>query len=228
MESRIPRARLRTKPALSLPPSSRYDFAHSFPQGSPLVLILASSSSIRQAMLADAGVEATVVPAAIDESLAKRSATDGAALALELAGAKALAVSSHRPDDWVIGSDSTVSVGGRLFDKPVSRDAAADHLRAFSGRTMQLCSAIALAKDGRIDWQHGETATLQVRALSEAFIADYLDREWPAVGYCVGVFRMEGPGVQLFDRIDGNHFTILGMPLLPLLGALRDRGLILA
>jgi septum formation protein len=193
-----------------------------------LALILASASSIRQAMLADAGIDATVVPANIDESLAKASARDGASLALELAAAKAQAVSADRSDDWIIGSDSTVSVGGRLFDKPQSREDAADHLRAFSGRTMQLASAVSLAKGGRIDWQYGETAELEVRPLSESFIDGYLAREWPAVGYCVGVFRMEGPGVQLFDRIEGGHFTILGMPLLPLLGALRERGLILA
>jgi septum formation protein len=191
-----------------------------------LALILASSSSIRRAMLADAGVDVRVVPADIDESVAKRTFGDGRDLALELACQKALAISAARPGDWVIGSDSTVSVDGRLYDKPASRDDAAAHLRAFSGRTMLLSSAVALATDGRVDWQHGETAKLEVRPLGESFIDAYLAREWPAVGYCVGVFRMEGPGVQLFDRIDGHHFTILGMPLLPLLGALRERGLI--
>jgi septum formation protein len=193
-----------------------------------LALILASASSIRRTMLADAGIDVGIVPANIDESIAKTSAADGAALALELAAAKALAVSAERPDDWVIGSDSTVSVGGRLFDKPESREDAVDHLRAFAGRTLLLSSAAALAKGARVDWQYGETAQLQVRPLSESFIDAYLAREWPAVGHCVGVFRMEGPGVQLFDRIDGSHFTILGMPLLPLLGALRGRGLIAA
>ena len=91
---------------------------------------------------------------------------------------------------------------------------------------MRLTSAVALARGGELDWKHAETATLQVRALSEVFIADYLDAEWPEVGYTVGVFRMEGRGVQLFERIDGDHFTILGMPLVPLLGALRERGLL--
>ena len=91
---------------------------------------------------------------------------------------------------------------------------------------MVLTSAVALARDGAVDWRHSESATLSVRALSDSFIASYLDAEWPAVGYCVGVFRLEGRGVQLFDHIDGDHFTILGMPLLPLLGALRDRGLL--
>jgi septum formation protein len=193
-----------------------------------LALILASASSIRHAMLADAGIDVDVVPANIDESVAKASSDDGEALALELACEKALAVSAQRPHDWIIGSDSTVNVDGRLFDKPASREDAADHLRAFSGRLMRLSSAVALAKNGRVDWQQGETTSLSVRRLSERFIAEYLDREWPAVSSCVGVFRMEGPGVQLFDRIEGSHFTILGMPLLPLLGALRDRGLIAA
>ncbi len=93
---------------------------------------------------------------------------------------------------------------------------------------MQLSSAVALAHGGEPDWSHVETARLQVRPLSDAFIADYLDAEWPEVGYTVGVFRLEARGVQLFDSIEGDHFTILGMPLLPLLGALRDRRLLLA
>ena len=90
---------------------------------------------------------------------------------------------------------------------------------------MDLTSAVALARDGRVDWSHADTARLRVRDLSDAFIASYLAAEWPEVAYCVGVFRLEGRGVQLFEAIDGNHFTILGMPLLPLLGALRTRGL---
>jgi septum formation protein len=93
---------------------------------------------------------------------------------------------------------------------------------------MQLTSAVALARGGAIDWRHVETARLKVRQLSSGFIDDYLDAEWPAVGYTVGVFRLEARGVQLFERIDGDYFTILGMPLIPLLGALRDRGLLLA
>lgn len=187
-------------------------------------LVLASSSAIRRAMLAAAGVDHVAVPSTIDESAAKARLDDPAALALELAAAKAAAVSAGRPDDWVIGSDSLVGVGGRLFGKPGDRAQAAEHLRLFSGRAMTLTSAVALARGGAVDWSHCDHATLHVRALSDAFIASYLDSEWPAVSHCVGVFRLEGPGVQLFDRIDGDFFTILGMPLLPLLGALRERG----
>jgi septum formation protein len=176
-------------------------------------------------MLADAGVAFGSQTADLDETAAKQAATDGAALALELARAKAMAVSGKCPDDWVIGSDSSVTVAGKLYSKPASREDAASHLRAFSGRPMQLASAVALARAGRVEWDHVETAILHLRPLSDAFIDSYLAVEWPAVSYCVGVFRMEGHGVQLFESVEGSHFTILGMPLLPLLGALRDRGL---
>lgn len=194
-----------------------------------MTLLLASSSAIRKAMLDAAGIAHDALAAGIDEAAVKaRLGDDPAALALELATAKAEAISAQRPDQWVIGSDSVVSVDGRLFDKPVSREDAAEHLRAFSGKPMQLISAVALACGGTTDWSQCEQATLHVRALSDDFIADYLRREWPAVSYCVGVFRLEGPGVQLFDRIEGDHFTILGMPLLPLLGALRERGILMS
>ena len=189
-------------------------------------LVLASSSAIRRAMLEAAGVEHEAIAAGIDEVAAKVKVSDSAGLALELAEAKAVGVSVERPQDWVIGSDSVVSVDGRMFGKPRTREAAAEHLRFFSGKAMQLTSAVALARGGAVDWRHCDIATLHVRTLSEAFIEAYLDREWPAVSHCVGVFRIEGPGVQLFSRIEGDHFTILGMPLIPLLGALRERGVL--
>lgn len=191
-------------------------------------LVLASSSAIRRAMLDAAGVAHAAVPAGVDEDAVKQRLKEPGEIALELARAKAAEVSRTRPGDWVIGSDSVVSVDGRLFHKPADRTAAAEHLRFFSDKAMRLTSAVALARGGVADWDHAETATLQVRHLSDAFIADYLGREWPEVGFCVGVFRMEGPGVQLFSAIQGDHFTILGMPLLPLLAALRDRGVLMS
>ena len=176
-------------------------------------------------MLEQAGVDFGVESPEFDEAAAKRGDdSDGAALARRLAEGKAASIVAGA-DAWVIGSDSTVTVGGVRYSKPRDRQQAAEHLRAFSGRTMLLSSAVALANQGRVDWSHAETARLWVRALSEDFIGNYLDQEWPEVGHCVGVFRMEGRGVNLFDRVEGSHFTILGMPLLPLLGALRDRGL---
>ena len=188
-----------------------------------MALILASSSAIRRQMLQSAGVEYRAVAPNVDESALKAGTSDPVAIASELAQRKALNVGADHPHDWVIGSDSVVSVDGRRFDKPASLENAADHLRYFSGKALALTSAVALVRDGRVDWSHCETATLHVRLLSEAFIQTYLDAEWPDVGYCVGVFRLEGRGVQLFSAIDGNYFTILGMPLIPLLEALRER-----
>ena len=189
-------------------------------------LILASNSQIRRMMLEQAGLSFEVCSPEFDEQSVKLDHDgDGESLAQHLAEGKAASVRATA-DNWVIGSDSTVSVDDTRYSKPRERDEAAAHLRAFSGRTMLLSSAVALAHQGQIDWSHAETARLLVRPLSEAFIQSYLDFEWPEVGYCVGVFRMEGRGVTLFDTVEGSHFTILGMPLLPLLGALRERGLV--
>lgn len=188
-------------------------------------LILASTSPIRGTLLANAGVPYAAVAPDVDEAPIKAGhrGTD-AELAGALAEAKALSISKRRPDALVIGSDSVVSVEGRRFSKPSGRETAVEHLRFFSGGVMELTSAVALARGGLVEWRTAETARLHVRPLSDAFIQAYLDADWPEVSYCVGVFRLEGPGVQLFDRIDGDHFTILGLPLLPLLGALRERG----
>ena len=188
------------------------------------MIILASKSASRRTMLGAAGVEFEVRPAAVDErALEARLAEAGPGeVALALAEAKALSVDGGgRP---VLGSDSVVAVGQRRFDKPASRAQAAEHLRFFSGRTMQLHSAAALALGGRIEWSHAAVATLHVRTLSDAFIEAYLAAEWPEVSQCVGVFRIEALGPQLFESIEGDMFTVLGMPLLPVLGALREFG----
>ena len=173
-------------------------------------------------MLNAAGVEFTSIKPQVDEDKVKVSGKTASAIASELAERKAASIDGH---DWVIGSDSVVSVADQLFSKPRDRNEARNHLHYFSGRMMHLTSAVALAHRGSVDWSHSETAKLAVRELSDDFIETYLDAEWPDVSYTVGVFRMEGRGVQLFSSIDGDHFAILGMPLVPLLGALRDRGL---
>jgi septum formation protein len=190
------------------------------------MIVLASKSWSRQEMLTAAGVDFVVRPAELDERAleARLTGADPVAVATALAAAKAEAVSHSDPAALVLGSDSLVTVAGRRFDKPADRDEAAEHLRLFSGQTMALHSAAALARGGVTVWRHAETALLTVRPLSESFIARYLDAEWPAVGACVGVFRIEGLGVQLFETIEGSHFTVLGMPLLAVLGALRDHG----
>lgn len=207
-------------------PLVRYVAPLSFPQGFAVTLILASTSPIRLHLLAQAGVEFTALSPQIDEEMVKQNHDDAPSLALRLAAAKALSL--DRPDDLVIGSDSTLSVDGSSFSKPVDRAEAARHLAQFSGKQMILSSAVALARDGVIEWSHLDRATLTVRTLSPSFIESYLDAEWPEVAYCVGVFRMEGLGATLFDAVEGSHFTILGLPLLPLLGALRERGVMAA
>lgn len=193
-----------------------------------MALILASASAIRRSMLEQAGVEFAVKPACLDEASIKAGFRgDDPNLARALAEAKAIAVSGQRNQrDCVIGSDSVVSVEGKRFSKPKSKDDAIEHLRAFRGKEMKLSSAVALARDGKCEWSTAGEARLFVRDLSDRFITEYIDLEWPEVGYCVGVFRLEGRGIQLFDSIEGSYFTILGMPLLPLLNALREHGLL--
>ena len=188
------------------------------------MIVLASRSQSRQQMLEAAGVPFEACPAEVDER-AIEAQMQGARpdqVALALAEAKALSV--ERADKLVLGGDSLAMVGAERFDKPADREQAAAHLSAFSGRMMQLHSAAALARAGNIVWRHAGLATLQVRTLTEEFIESYLDAEWPAAGECVGVFRIEGRGVQLFDRIDGDRFVVLGMPLIPILVALRELG----
>lgn len=200
----------------------------------PPRLILASKSASRRAMLDAAGVAYESIPADIDERAVEAGLASAAPapkpsdVAEALAVAKAAAVAAQHPGALVLGSDSLVVCAGRRFNKPASREEAAEHLRFFSGKVMELHSAAALVRDGGCEWSHAALARLHVRELSEDFIQHYLTLEWPAIGHTVGAFRIEGPGVQLFASIEGDQFTVLGMPLLPLLAALRDEGVLLA
>lgn len=191
--------------------------------------ILASQSASRRTMLAAAGVDCDSHPAHIDEAAVKqamladqRSPRD---IADALAELKAVKVSIAFPDRVVLGSDSVMALAdGTMLDKPVDRPTAAAHLRLMSGGRHHLISAAVIAEQGRPVWRAVDSASLSVRRLSEDFIERYLDQEWPMIAGCVGCFRIESLGVQLFDRVDGDYFTILGMPLLPVLGYLRTRG----
>lgn len=195
----------------------------------PPRLILASKSASRRAMLDAAGVSYEAVAADLDERSIETGLRDASPpeVAESLSVAKAAAVARDHPDALVLGSDSLVVVDGKRFDKPTSRENAADHLAFFSGKVMELHSAAALVRGEGCEWSHSDCARLHVRTLSDKFIDHYLEREWPEVGYTVGAFRIEAMGVQLFDRIDGDQFTVLGMPLLPVLGALREHGVLL-
>jgi septum formation protein len=188
-------------------------------------VILASGSSARREMLAAAGVKFSVMPADVDEPAMKSSSPAApGALALDLAVAKARRIAALAPGALVIGADQILVCEGERFDKPESLGAAAVHLRTLRGKTHQLVTASCVVRDTQTLWSHVETPVMTVRDFSEAFLADYLAAEGDAVRACVGAYRLEGLGMQLFARIEGDYFTILGLPLLALLGFLRECG----
>ncbi len=191
-------------------------------------LILASQSRARQTLLANAGISFESVPAGIDERASQQnsglsSPRDIAAL---LARKKSLSVSGRRAGAYVVGADQTLALGTRLFSKPDGRAQAAEQLRGLAGRSHELCSAVAVARDGKIWFEAVAIARMTMRPLSEAEIDAYLDEAGAAVTSSVGAYQLEGLGVHLFERIEGDHFTILGLPLLPLLAFLRGEGLL--
>jgi septum formation protein len=191
-------------------------------------LILASQSHARQALLASAGIGFEAVPAEIDEravQLASGLSAPGEIAAL-LAREKALSVSVRLPERFVVGADQTLALEKRLFSKPAGRAEAAVQLRALAGRTHQLHSAVAVARDGKILFEAVTAARMTMRPLGEADIAAYLDEAGEAVTSSVGAYQLERLGVHLFERIEGDHFTILGLPLLQLLAFFRGAGLL--
>ncbi len=195
------------------------------------MLVLASMSAARRAILASVGVSFDAVASRVDEDAAKASfrATGMSArdLADALAELKAMRVSSSRPGDIVLGCDQTLELDdGTMLDKPGAD--VAGQLRMLSGRTHQLFSAVVAVENGQPMWRHVDKATLTMRALSDKFIDSYLAHESDAVSGCVGGYRIEGYGAQLFARIEGSYFTILGLPLLPLLDWLRVRGILVS
>lgn len=191
------------------------------------MIVLASTSASRRAMLNAAGVAHEALPAHVDEGAVKAGLGEVAPrdLADALAEMKAIKISQRVPGTLVLGGDSVVAIeDGTLLDKPVDRADAERHLKLLSGKRHDLYSAAVIAENGRAVWRHVDRARMWVRPLSDPFIAEYLDAEWPAIAGCVGCYRVEGPGVQLFSRIEGSHYTILGMPLLNILDYLRTRG----
>jgi septum formation protein len=191
-------------------------------------IVLASESRSRRELLQHAGVQFRAEPAQIDETEVKDSLraeqADAAAAAETLAELKAIRVSRRAPGALVIGADQILECEGRWFDKPPDRAAAAAHLRALGGKTHALVSAVCVVRDGVRIWHHREAARLTMRPLDAAFIESYLDAAGPQVLETVGAYRLEGLGAQLFTKVSGDYFTILGLPLLPLLGFLREHG----
>ena len=191
-------------------------------------LVLASQSLTRQALLANAGIDFEALAADLDERAMQQASgllAPGDIAAL-LAREKALSVSSRQPGKYVIGADQTLALGERLFSKPAGRPQAAEQLAALAGRSHELHSAVAVARDGKIVFEAVAIAGMTMRRLGEAEIDVYLDQAGEAVTSSVGAYQLEGLGVHLFERIEGDHFTILGLPLLPLLGFLRSERLL--
>lgn len=197
-------------------------------------LILASASSVRQTLLRNAGLVFEAVDSRVDEDAIKAGFAEGDrdrdaatdALALKLAEEKALAVSARFPGALVIGADQILSCMGKRYDKPKSMAEARANLMEFRGRPHILHSGLVLAKDGGIVWRHSARATLTMRDFSDAFLDHYLAEAGSMVMKSVGCYQLEGPGVQLFEKIGGDYFSILGLPMLPLLAELRQHGVV--
>ncbi len=195
-------------------------------------LVLASKSRSRSALLAGAGLAFTTEPSDVDERAVEEpllaSGAVPRAIALHLAEAKALDVAARRPGDLVLGCDQTLGLGNERFVKPENRTEARHHLERLRGKAHELHSALVLAVDDRVLWRHVSVARMTMRPFSDAWLDDYLDRAGDAVLTSVGCYQLEGLGIGLFEAIDGDYFTILGLPLLPLLAELRAQGRLLA
>lgn len=191
----------------------------------PVPVVLASASAVRARLLAAAGIDFTQQRASVDEGEIKDALKSEGASARDAADAlaelKALHVSRKHPDAFVIGADQILECGGVWFDKPVDRAGAAASLKALGGRDHDLIASVCVVRAGAVIWHHSESARLRVRALDEGFINRYLEAAGQAALDSVGAYQLEGLGANLFTRIDGDYFTILGLPLLPLLEFLR-------
>lgn len=200
----------------------------------PSRIILASGSEARRAMLQGAGIEFSVVPADVDETAIREMLTAGDAnadpdpadIADVLARAKAETVSAAHPEAIVIGADQVLVCDGLIFEKARDATAAREALLKLRGNEHQLHSAVVVAERGEVTWAHVDTAHMTMRKFSLAFLGEYVARSGPTLTSSVGAYQLEGLGVQLFEKIDGDYFTILGLPLLPLLAELRTRGVI--
>ena len=191
-------------------------------------LILASQSRARQMLLGNAGLAYEAVPADIDERTIQQKSglSKPGEIAALLAQEKALFVSAKMPDRYVVGADQTLALGQRLFSKPAGRAQAAEQLRALAGNTHELHSAVAVVRGGSVLFSEVAIARMTMRQLNGDEVRTYLDTAGEVVTTSVGAYQLEGLGVHLFDRIEGDHFTILGLPLLPLLAFLRGQGLL--
>ncbi|MBK5934035.1 septum formation protein [Rhodovulum imhoffii] len=193
-------------------------------------LVLASGSAVRARLLRAAGVSFDIHPIAIDEGafrtgLEAENATP-AEIAEALAAAKAARVAAKRPEALVIGADQVLTCRGRVFSKPDTKEDVRGQIRSLRGKSHQLLSAVVVHDDGAPLWRHVGSATLTMRSISDTYLDAYLDRNWPSVGESVGGYKLEEEGVRLFSGVEGDYFTVLGLPLLPLLTFLTTRGVL--
>jgi nucleoside triphosphate pyrophosphatase len=194
----------------------------------PAPLVIASKSAVRRAVLEAAGFPLEVRPADIDERgiEARSSAASPGEVAALLAREKARAIAAVMPGRFVLGADQTLALGQRRFSKPVDRAAAREQLQALRGRTHELHSAVAIVRDAEVLYNRVEVARLTMRPFADDFLDRYIDTAGSAVTASVGGYQLERTGIHLFSRIEGDHFTVLGLPLLPLLDFLRNQGLV--
>lgn len=190
--------------------------------------VLASGSEIRATLLRNAGLDVEVVPARVDEDAIKAAMLAEGAKPRDVADAlaehKARRVSAKRPEDFVLGCDQVAEVRGKLLSKPASQDEARDQLVELAGHTHKLLSAAVICHRGQPIWRHVGTVRLTMRALSPAYIDDYVTRNWESIRSSVGGYKLEEEGVRLFSGVEGDYFTVLGLPLMELLSYLIDRG----
>ncbi|PYF11875.1 septum formation protein [Rhodobacter viridis] len=191
-------------------------------------LVLASSSQIRAQLLRSAGLSVTIAPARVDEEAIRQALEQEGAkprdVADQLAEAKAMKQSARHPGALVLGADQVLELQGEIFAKPESPDQAIAHLQSLSGRTHRLLSALVVVQDGRPLWRHVAEVRLTMHPLSDAFIAEYVARNWDSIRHAVGCYKLEEEGVRLFSAIEGDYFAVLGLPLIEVLNWLRARG----
>ena len=193
-------------------------------------IILASGSSIRKTLLTNAGVPFTAMPARVDEDAIKAALKAEDATPRDVADAlaefKARKLAEKLPDALVIGSDQVLEFQGQMLSKPASREDAAGQLRAMRGKQHKLLSAVVVYENAEPVWRYVGQVRLLMRDVSDDFLEGYLDRNWPGIGDCVGAYKLEEEGVRLFSRVEGDYFTVLGLPLLELIGFLTQKGVI--
>jgi septum formation protein len=192
------------------------------------VIVLSSSSATRRRLLSQTGLYFKTAKPPVDESVIRTALKEAGASALEvadnLAESKANSVAAILPGAYVIGADQMLECDGVWFDKPVDREGARSHLQALRGKTHQLITAAVIAHEGKIVWRHAETARMTMRDFSDAFLDQYLDKAGDGALHSVGAYELEGVGAQLFEKVEGDFFAVLGLPLIPLLAALRQAG----